>query len=187
MGVGKSGELGSECVPSPSEVCRKGAGKPGFESVPCPSKVCRKVAGKPCFECVPSPREVCRKGAGKPGFECMPSVGVTLRASLSGTFLQSLPQLVTPLKGHCLSPRTTGYAIARQYQTLPVKQTNAKRGQRPVSELLVATDVASLQRRLTCQISIGNLSVLPPCTHRYIQRVRRYVVVPRPLAGETTH
>ena len=158
-------------MPSPSEVCRMGVGK----------------SGELGSECVPSPSEVCRKGAGKPGFECMPSVGVTLRASLSGTFLQSLPQLVTPLKGHCLSPRTTGYAIARQYQTLPVKQTNAKRGQRPVSELLVATDVASLQRRLTCQISIGNLSVLPPCTHRYIQRVRRYVVVPRPLAGETTH
>ena len=30
---------------------------------------------------------------------------VTLRASLSGTFLQTLPDLVTPLKGHSLSPR----------------------------------------------------------------------------------
>ena len=29
----------------------------------------------------------------------------TLRASLSGTFLQTLPDLVTPLKGHSLSPR----------------------------------------------------------------------------------
>ena len=28
----------------------------------------------------------------------------TLRASLSGTFLQTLPDLVTPLKGHSLSP-----------------------------------------------------------------------------------
>ena len=28
----------------------------------------------------------------------------TLRASLSGTFLQTLPELVTPLKGHSLSP-----------------------------------------------------------------------------------
>ena len=35
---------------------------------------------------------------------------VTLRctflASLSGTFLQTLPELVTPLKGHSLSPRS---------------------------------------------------------------------------------
>ena len=30
----------------------------------------------------------------------------TLRASLSGTFLQTLPDLVTPLKGHFLSPRS---------------------------------------------------------------------------------
>ena len=29
-----------------------------------------------------------------------------LRASLSGTFLQTLPDLVTPLKGHSLSPRS---------------------------------------------------------------------------------
>ena len=38
-----------------------------------------------------------------------PPVGLvecTLRASLSGTFLQTLPDLVTPLKGHSLSPRT---------------------------------------------------------------------------------
>ena len=32
--------------------------------------------------------------------------GRTLRASLSGTFLQTLPDLVTPLKGHSLSPRS---------------------------------------------------------------------------------
>ena len=32
--------------------------------------------------------------------------GCTLRASLSGTFLQTLPDLVTPLKGHSLSPRS---------------------------------------------------------------------------------
>ena len=30
----------------------------------------------------------------------------TLRASLSSTFLQTLPDLVTPLKGHSLSPRS---------------------------------------------------------------------------------
>ena len=30
---------------------------------------------------------------------------VTLRAPPSGTFLQTLPDLVTPLKGHSLSPR----------------------------------------------------------------------------------
>ena len=30
----------------------------------------------------------------------------TLRASLSGTLLQTLPDLVTPLKGHSLSPRS---------------------------------------------------------------------------------
>ena len=31
---------------------------------------------------------------------------ITLRASLSGTFLQTLPDLVRPLKGHSLSPRS---------------------------------------------------------------------------------
>ena len=30
----------------------------------------------------------------------------TLRASLSGTFLQTLAELVAPLKGHSLSPRS---------------------------------------------------------------------------------
>ena len=30
----------------------------------------------------------------------------TLRASLSGTFLQTLPDLLRPLKGHSLSPRS---------------------------------------------------------------------------------
>ena len=30
----------------------------------------------------------------------------TLGASLSGTFLQTLPDLFTPLKGHSLSPRS---------------------------------------------------------------------------------
>ena len=30
----------------------------------------------------------------------------TLRAPLSGAFLQTLPDLVTPLKGHSLSPRS---------------------------------------------------------------------------------
>ena len=33
-----------------------------------------------------------------------PSSRPTLRASLFGTFLQTLPDLVTPLKGHSLSP-----------------------------------------------------------------------------------
>ena len=32
--------------------------------------------------------------------------GATLRTSLSGTFLRNLPDLVTPLKGHSLSPRS---------------------------------------------------------------------------------
>ena len=34
------------------------------------------------------------------------TVCATLRAPLSGTFLQTLPDLVTPLKGHSLSPRS---------------------------------------------------------------------------------
>ena len=33
-------------------------------------------------------------------------VPITLRALLSGTFLQTLPHLVTPMKGHYLSPRS---------------------------------------------------------------------------------
>ena len=32
--------------------------------------------------------------------------GCTLRASLSGTFLQTLPELVTPVKTHSLFPRS---------------------------------------------------------------------------------
>ena len=35
-----------------------------------------------------------------------PAPSSKLRASLSGTFLQTLPDLVTPLKGHSLSPRS---------------------------------------------------------------------------------
>ena len=31
---------------------------------------------------------------------------IALRVSLSGTFLQTLPEMVTPLKGHYLSPRS---------------------------------------------------------------------------------
>ena len=36
----------------------------------------------------------------------MRTVHTTLRTSLSGSFLQTLPQLVTPLKRHLLSPRS---------------------------------------------------------------------------------
>jgi len=42
----------------------------------------------------------------------------TLRASLSGIFLQTLPDLVTPLKGHSLSPRScpaTGSAPTERF------------------------------------------------------------------------
>ena len=42
---------------------------------------------------------VVRWGVGGSGY-------TTLWASLSGTFLQTLPELVTPLKGHSLSPRS---------------------------------------------------------------------------------
>ena len=38
--------------------------------------------------------------------QALEKVSSTLRASLSGTFLQSLPELVTPLKGHSISPRS---------------------------------------------------------------------------------
>ena len=34
------------------------------------------------------------------------TTSTTLRTSLSGTFLQTLPDLVTPLKGHSLFPRS---------------------------------------------------------------------------------
>ena len=37
---------------------------------------------------------------------CNDSLSTTLQASLSGTFLQTLPDLVLPLKGHSLSPRS---------------------------------------------------------------------------------
>ena len=38
-------------------------------------------------------------------YKCV-MANATLRAPLSGTFLQTLPDLVTPLKGHSLSPRS---------------------------------------------------------------------------------
>ena len=38
----------------------------------------------------------------------------TLRASLSGTFLQTLPGLVTPLKGHSLSPNSARFSYATE-------------------------------------------------------------------------
>ena len=41
-----------------------------------------------------------------PSAHTMVSTGFTLRASLSGTFLQTLLDLVTPLKGYSLSPRS---------------------------------------------------------------------------------
>ena len=51
---------------------------------------------------------------------------VTLRASLSGTFLQTLPDLVTPLKGYSLSPRScppkssgTDKTVEATYRPIP--------------------------------------------------------------------
>ena len=38
--------------------------------------------------------------------KCHTRVSCTLRASLSGTFLQTLPDLVTPLRGHSLFPHS---------------------------------------------------------------------------------
>ena len=45
---------------------------------------------------------------------CQQTVCTTLRTSLFGTFLQTLPELVMPLKGHSLSPRSCppGNAVA---------------------------------------------------------------------------
>ena len=45
----------------------------------------------------------------------------TLRASLSGTFLQTLPDLVTPLKGHSLSPRSR-HCLCDSAQARQLKQ-----------------------------------------------------------------
>ena len=40
-------------------------------------------------------------------FHVLPAMpALTLQALLSGTFLQTLPDLVMPLKGHSLSPRS---------------------------------------------------------------------------------
>ena len=42
-----------------------------------------------------------------PHSRCQPQLlYITLRASFSDTFLQTLPNLVTPVKGHSLSPRS---------------------------------------------------------------------------------
>ena len=46
----------------------------------------------------------CRSGDAHPSQAKPDTELATLRASLSGTFLQTLPELVTPLKGHSLSP-----------------------------------------------------------------------------------
>ena len=47
-----------------------------------------------------------KRDGGSGGFYLRVVAAATLRASLSGTFLQTLPDLVTPLKGHSLSPRS---------------------------------------------------------------------------------
>ena len=58
-------------------------------------------------------QELCESRGGRPGLSVLISLTLsvdvkqhTLRASLSGTFLQTLPDLVSPLKGHSLSPRS---------------------------------------------------------------------------------
>ena len=43
---------------------------------------------------------------GPTAFSVAETIRHTLRASLSGTFLQTLPDLVKPLKGHSWSPRS---------------------------------------------------------------------------------
>ena len=48
---------------------------------------------------------------------------ITLRASLSGTFLQILPELLTPLKGHSLSPRSCPATRQRPLKGLGTNQT----------------------------------------------------------------
>ena len=54
-------------------------------------------------ELLDSPAGIVGSATGESGVvECV----YTLRASLSGTFLQTLPDLVTPLKGYSLSPRS---------------------------------------------------------------------------------
>ena len=53
------------------------------------------------YKTIPRPSITCFQQ-----FVSVNTVSVTLRASLSGTFLQTLPDLVTPLKGHTLSPRS---------------------------------------------------------------------------------
>ena len=49
-----------------------------------------------------------KEGGGRPGngVSCTIKALVTLPASLFGTFLQTLPDLVTSLKGHSLSPHS---------------------------------------------------------------------------------
>ena len=61
-------------------------------------------------------RENLQVGTFKPGQQfCEVVVRGTLRASLSGTFLQTLSDLVTPPKGHSLSPA----AVQRRVQRPP--------------------------------------------------------------------
>ena len=60
--------------------------------------------GKGCGGCDVS-RFPSNTGSRRPTSVTQQRVPRTLRASLSGTFLQTLPDLVTPLKGHSLSPR----------------------------------------------------------------------------------
>ena len=57
-------------------------------------------------ELLDSPAGIVGSATGESGVvECIYSTIYTLRASLSGTFLQTLPDLVTSLKRHSLSPR----------------------------------------------------------------------------------
>ena len=71
---------------------------------------CGWVGGSVCADCLH--QDFCQTHHLRQNSETKTSDGymdmdsVTLRAPLSGTFPQTLPDLVTPLKGHSLSPRS---------------------------------------------------------------------------------
>ena len=117
----------------------------------------------PCKCCSPMARRVHEFVCKPMSLEAPDKSRTTLRSSLSGTFLQTLPDLVTPLKGHSLSPRScpptrsappkglsTDHIPSTAFRHLPphsVRFSYATEGALFISALL-STDTVSVLRKV---------------------------------------
>ena len=73
----------------------------------------------------------------------------TLRASLSGTLLQTLPDLVTPLKGHYIYVCVYIYIYIYLLIFLNLRAAVQRRGQRPAKGSGTNMTVEATQRQST--------------------------------------